>query len=199
MATTVQFGISNLAFALRNADGTYETPVMHPGADNLSISVEDNDSNKISKDNGLYYDGSGAASLTGELTVARFSDWYREKILGYIVEGGGLGEGQGEMAEFAMLFEADGNGGGRRFVWYGCTSGQISMTFATTSYDGTITEATEAATITGKLVELPNGNKRRAFSCEKGSANYDNFFDAVYYPVTSGGDGDDDGDDGDDG
>ena len=184
-----EWGIHKLAFAIRNSDGTYETPVMHPGALNLNVASGNSTDNALSADDGRYYGGAAAASKTGELNVAKFSDWFKENILGHIVEGEGIGEGEAAGAEFAMLWEVNTDQGGRRYVWYGCTASDITKTFATTTADGTVTYATETSTITSRLVELPNGNKRRKWSCEKGSANYAGFFEAVYYPTTSEGGG----------
>jgi len=184
-AAIAEWGISKLAFAIRKSDGTYETPVMHPGAINLNVSNGNSSDNGLDADNGRYYGGAGASTKTGELNVAKFSDWFLENILGQVSEGGGVGEGDAESAEFATLWEVDSDQGGTRYVWYSCTSGDVSKTFATTTRDGTRTYATETATITSVLTELPNGNRRRRWKCEKGSDNYANFFEAVYYPTTT--------------
>ena len=184
-----EWGISKLAFAtITKSNGVitgFGTPVMHPGAISLNISAGNNSDNGLAADNGRYYGGSGSKTKTGELNVARFSGWFRKNVLGEIEEGGGIGEGDASSAEFAMLWEVDSDQGGARYVWYCCTASDITKNFATTAIDGTVTYATETSTITSTLAELPNGNKRRKWECEKGSANYANFFSAVYYPTNT--------------
>lgn len=185
------WGIKKLAFALFTNYGTctYDTPVVHPGAVSLAISTSDNDANRDAADNGIYYDGSTASNKTGELEVAKFSDWFKENALGFISEAGGLGEGDGTKQHFAMLFETDGDQGGERFVWYDCTSSDITQTLSTTDVDGNYTFAHETATITGRLIQLPNGNRRRAFKCDSDSTAYEDFFTAVFYPAATQGGG----------
>lgn len=183
----VQWGIKKLAFAVRNDDGSYGTPVMHPGAITLNVSASNNADNILSADDGPYYNGNGASSKTGELTVAKFRDWFLTNILGHIVEDGGIGEGDGVASKFAMLYEVNSDQGGSRYVWYECTAGPISQNHATTTADGTITYATETSTITSSLTELPGDIKRRIWKCPKGSEFYDSFFDAVHIPGQTAG------------
>ena len=52
-----EWGIHKLAFAIRNSDGTYETPVMHPGAINLNVASGNSTDNALSADDGRYYGG----------------------------------------------------------------------------------------------------------------------------------------------
>lgn len=184
-----EWGIHKLSYAkITKVNGVitaFATPVMLPGAISLNVSPGNNTDNALSADDGRYYGGAGAKTKTGELNVARFTDAFRKDILGEIAEGEGLGEGDGSSAEFALLWEANSDQGGTRNVWYDCTASDISKNFATTTFDGTVTYATETSTITSTIAELPNGERRRKWSCEKGSANYDDFFTAVYYPTTT--------------
>jgi len=180
-----QWGIEKLAFAVRNEDGSYGAPVMHPGAISLNVSASNNSDNILSADNGPYYNGNGSSSKTGELTVAKFRDWFLTNILGQVTEDGGIGEGDGVANEFAMLYEVSDDQGGFRAVWYDCSAGPISQNHATTTADGTITYATETSTITSSLVDLPGNIKRRMWKCPKGSEFFDTFFDAVHIPGQS--------------
>lgn len=177
-----QYGLKNIAYALRDPDtGAYGAVKMHPGAISLGLSRSDSN-NGLAADNGKYDGGSGSKTVTGDLNVARFlNDWLID-LLGYIELDGGLGEGDGEAAEFALLGEVSGNQGGYRFVWFQCTSGEPTATHQTIEVDGTIQWATETAQITSKMCDLPNGLRLRAWKCEAGSEAYDNFFDAVHIP-----------------
>ena len=183
-----EWGIHKLGFALVNktngAITSFGDVIMHPGAISLNVSAGNNTDNALAADDGRYYGGAGSKTKTGELVVALFNNWFRTNVLGEIYEGGGLGEGDASSAEFAMLWETNSDQGGTRNVWYDCTAGDIVKNFQTTTVDGTVTYATETSTITSTIAELPNGERRRKWSCEKGSANYDTFFDAVFFPTS---------------
>ena len=183
-----EWGIHKLGFALVNktngAITSFGDVTMHPGAISLNISAGNNTDNALAADDGRYYGGAGSKTKTGELVVALFNNWFRTNVLGEISEGGGLGEGDASSVEFAMLWETNSDQGGTRNVWYDCTAGDIVKNFQTNTVDGTVTYATETSTITSTIAELPNGERRRKWSCEKGSANYDTFFDAVYFPTS---------------
>lgn len=190
MANIEQWGIEKLYFALFDEESetiSYQTPVSHPGAVSLSVTPGESDANRDAADNGEYFNGSGAANITGEIEVVKFTDWFKTNILGFFSEGGGIGEGDGAKKHFAMLFEVDGENGGKRIVWYDCVSSDISTTYTTTDADGAYTFAHETATITGRMIKLGGGTKRRAWSCESGSANFDGFFNAVYVPTATSG------------
>jgi hypothetical protein len=175
----VQFGICNVHWAKRYDDGTYDVPVHMPGADTLTISNNDNDGSQISKDNGLYWDGAGSRTKTGELVMARYLEDFKTEILGFIEEDGGFTEGTGATSHFALMFEGDGDLAGDRFVWFDCSATTPTQTWATTNADGTITEATETSTITANLVEMGDGEKRLTHYKSKGATGYDTFFSKV--------------------
>lgn len=179
MANKVQFGICKVHWAKRYDDGTYDVPVHMPGADTLTISNNDNEGSQISKDNGLYWDGAGSRTKTGELVMARYLEDFKTQILGFIEEDGGFTEGTGATSHFALMFEGDGDLAGDRFVWFDCSATTPTQTWATTQADGTITEATETSTITANLVEMADGEKRLTHYKSKGAAGYDTFFDKV--------------------
>lgn len=190
-----EWGIHKLAISkITKVNGTiteFGTPVMLPGAISLNISAGNNTDNALSADDGRYYGGAGSKTKTGELNVARFTDWFRENILGETNYDGMLVEGDGSAAEFAMLWETNSDQGGARNVWYDCTAADIVKNFATTTFDGTVTYATETSTVTSVLAELPNGVMARKATVQKGDPRYDTFFDAVVLPgPVSGGSGD---------
>lgn len=175
----VQFGICKVHWAKRYDDGTYGKPVHMPGADTLTISNSDNEGNQIAKDNGLYWDGAGSRTKTGELVMARYLEDFKKAILGFIEEDGGFTEGTGATSHFALMFEGDGDLAGDRFVWFDCSATTPTQTWQTTAADGTITEATETSTITANLVEMADGVKRLTHYKSKGAVGYDTFFDKV--------------------
>lgn len=175
-----QYGLSMLGWAIRDPDtGTYGNITMLPGAISLGITRNDN-SNGLAADNGEYDRGNSSKTVTGDLNVALFTDEFLTSVLGYIESGGGIGEGDGTSKEFALLGQVSGNLGGYRFVWYKCTATDPVTTYQTIEVDGTINYATETSTVTSSICDLPNGNRLRAWRCDKGTANYDDFFEAVF-------------------
>ena len=189
-----EWSIKNLAFATitkeNGAITAFGTPFMHPGAISLNVSPGNNTDNVLSADGGRYYGGNGSKTKTGELTVARFLNEFLTTILGQTDYDGMMVEGADEGIEFAMLWEVDDNQGGTRNVWYDCTASDITKNFATTTFDGTVTYATETSTITSVLAELPGGIMARKASVPKGDSRYANFFKAVVLPTTNAGGGD---------
>lgn len=174
----VQFGICKLHIARKYSDG-YGVPHHMPGSEQLTLSNSDNTNNIISADNGEYYNGNGAANKTADLQVAKFDNFYLTQILGLIEEQGGLTEADGTAREFAAMWEVDGDDGGDRYVWFSCTSTVPTATYATTNADGTITEASETATITAKRIEMADGKRRLSHRKHKGAVGYSTFFDKV--------------------
>ncbi len=190
MSDTVkaQWNLTRLAFApiTFDTDGktvaSFGTPWEHRGVRTLNITNNPNDSNRIAADGGLYYGGAGITTKQGDLEVVRFLDQFKKEILGYIEEWDGLGEGEGATSPFAMLYEISSDQGGIRAVWYNCTAGPINVSHTTNDVDDNRTYGTETSTITGKIVTLPNSQRRSAWSCKSGSSHYDDFFSSVQYP-----------------
>lgn len=182
-----QWGLAKAAFATMTKDGdtisAFGTPHHQVGAISANVSFAANTNNIQSADNGKHYGGEGTATVTIEFTCAKFDSWFKTNVLGYFTDGGGLGLGDGETSEVAALFEVNQDQGGKRFMLYDATSSQISVNYATTTYDGQVTYATETVTLTGTCVILPNGNKRSYFEVEEGDTGYSAFFEEVYYPA----------------
>jgi phi13 family phage major tail protein len=177
-----QYGLKKLGFALRDSENlTYGNIYWLPGAISLGLTRNDN-AQTLAADDGEYDRGKAGKTVTGDLNVALFNEDWLTKVLGHYAVGGGIAEGDGTSAEFALVGQVSGDQGGYRFVWYGCTATDPTTTHQTIEVDGTINYATETCTITSKTVELSSGDSLRSFKCEKGTANYDSFFDAIYIP-----------------
>lgn len=190
--STTQWGLAKCGFSsVTEVDGAitaFAAPHIQIGAITATISFPDNDNNKLAADNGVLFDGSGS-QVQVELTVSKFDKWFKKNVLGYYEDGGGLGIGRGSGNKVAFLAENCTDEGGERWVVYCCTSSKISVTHNTNAVNGDYSFATETVTLTGTLVKLPNDTERTYFECETGDAGYDDFWTAVYYPTTSGNDG----------
>lgn len=179
MANKIQYGISNLYYAKKLADGRYDTPVKMPGAESLTITNSGGDSNIIWADNINYWSKSSSAGKSGELQMAKYPVSFRKDILGQTVDEttGALLEGPGDIsAEFALLFQVEGDQGGLRVCWYSCTATNPTFTAATAT--DSITEASETSTITASPIDL-KGKKVTQASMESGDAGYAKFFESV--------------------
>ena len=179
-----QYGLCRLGYAIRDDSGNYGAIKMMPGAISLGLTRND-DNNGLAADNGKYDGGAGSKTVTGELNVARFSNDWLVDLCGYIVASGGIGEGDGEFANFALVGEVSGNLGGFRFVWYDCTTTAPTATYQTIEIDGTITYATETATITSKIADLGNDLRLRSWKLERDAEGYDTFFESVFIPTAA--------------
>lgn len=179
--TFEQWGISNLYVAPALDSGGYDTPHHMPYVVSIAVAPDDNTNNRDAADNKEVFNGSGSTvTLTVEAT--RFDDYYKENILGHISEGGGYGVGSTTRKHFAAIFDVDGNDKTERYVFYDCTSSEITRTHQTTDVDGNYTFAHETVTITARMAVLPNAQKRLYWSCFEGSTNFAGMHEAVYYP-----------------
>lgn len=183
MPNKVQFGISNCHYAVRDAQGNWGTPVHMPGAESFSISNDGSD-DIIYADNIKYWKRSSAAGKSGDLQMAKFPKEFLVNVLGQTEEeGGGVSEGPADVGkEFALLWQIEGDAGGRRVCWFNCTATSPTRTDATNT--DSVTEGNETSTITATPVEI-NGVMKVQYSCESGEDNYANFFQAV--PLTTPG------------
>lgn len=183
-ANKIQYGISNVYYAVKTGDGTYDTPVHMPGGENLAISNSGGDSNIIYADNVNYWSKAAATGKSGDLQMAKFPKSFYTDILGQTVEtGGGISEGPSDVSkEFALMFQLEGDAGGRRVCWFDCTATVPTFTAATAT--DSITEASESSTITAKPTTI-NGKLKTQYSCESGDENYESFFSKV--PLVSAG------------
>lgn len=184
MANKIQYGISNVYYAVKTGDGKYDTPVHMPGGENLSISNSGGDSNTIYADNINYWSKAAATGKSGDLQMAKFPESFYIDVLGQTKEeNGGISEGPSDVSkEFALMFQLEGDAGGRRVVWFDCTATVPTFTAATAT--DSITEASESSTITAKPTEI-GGKLKTQYSCESTDKAYADFFNAVPLATTT--------------
>jgi phi13 family phage major tail protein len=182
LANKVQYGISNVYYAIKTGDGKYKKPVHMPGGENFQLSNSGGDNNIIYADNMNYWNKTNNTGKSGDLQMAKFPDSFHTDVLGQTKEdGGGFSEGIDDIShEFALLFQLEGDAGGRRVCLFDCTATNPTFTAATAT--DSVTEASETSTITA-TAGLINGKKKVMYSCESGDTNYDTFFDKV--PLTT--------------
>lgn len=179
MANKIQYGISNVYYAVETAEGQYSTPVHMPGGENLAITNSGGDQNIIYADNQNYWSRSSSSGKQGDLQMAKFPESFLTDVLGQEKDEttGGIIEGPGDTAKnFAFMFQLEGDQGGKRVCWYHC-SATVPVYTAATATD-TITEASETSTITASPTTI-SGKLRTQISMETGDTGYNTFFSKV--------------------
>ena len=119
--------------------------------------------------------------------MAKFPQSFLTEVLGQEIDEttGGVIEGPGDVAKnFALMFQLEGDAGGKRVCWYHCSATVPTFTAATST--DTITEASETSTVTASPVNI-GGKLRTQISMESGDAGYANFFTKVPLSTEAGG------------
>lgn len=185
----VQFGFSNVHFALEAEDSTeefpkWETPIKMPGA--VTFEPENvGDEYVFYADNIAYYMTHSDNGYTGDLTMALFPENFLVPILGWEVDGNdGLLEVQnGEKRRFALLGQVEGDKHGRRFAFYGCMGSKPTNSYQTNEEN--IEVQTQTMPISIRPIDVGNGKYASKYSVPRtgnGQAIYDAFFAQVYIP-----------------
>ena len=180
----VKFNICNVHYALITVDDdgdvTFGTPVAMPGAVSLSLEPNGGPSNFYA-DGYAYYTISNNMGYEGDLELAMVPESFRTDVLkeslddnSVLVESANV-----ETANFALLFEFDGDVRKIRHVLYNCSASRPSIESETK--EDTIEPGTETLSITADprsdgLVKARTGDTTDA-------GTYANWYKAVYTPT----------------
>lgn len=173
----VKFGLKNVHFAaLDEEKNTYATPVALPGAVNLSIDAEGEESNFAADDNPKYFSKFVNNGYSGSLEVALLNEEFLTTVLGQTKDSNGaIIENTGDVAKpFALLFEVEGDTEGRRTVLYKVTASRPSTEAETT--EDSIEVKTEEINITC----AGNSDGDVKATLDSGATGYSTFFESVY-------------------
>ena len=187
MPNKVKYGLKNVHYAVGTiaADNTatYGEPVAWPGAVNLSLDAE-GEQTKFRADNVDYWVGVSNNGYSGDFESALIPDSFKTDVLGYIKDSNGtLIENAGAPTQpFALMFQFEGDVHATRHVLYNCTATRPSVSGATTE------EEIEPQTETLSLAAVAIHNAALDMditkaSCGVGDAAYDTWFDSVYEPT----------------
>ena len=192
MANKVLFGLSNVHYAIFDeTQHTYGTPVAFPGAVNLSLSAE-GDESKFYADNVVYYVTSTNSGMSGTIEMAMMPDAFATTVLGHIKdETTGLTYEPTDAVPktVALLFQVEGDEAARKCVLYNCTFSRPGEDAATK------TDSAEPKTITLNLTAIGRdftiGSGQNATTkniirahAESADSAYASFFSAVQAPGT---------------
>lgn len=179
----VKFGLSNVHVAkmLIGEDGTitYDKPFAIPGAVNLSLDAEGEET-PFYADNVKYYNSYANNGYSGDLEIADIPEKFRTDILGETKDKNGalIEKTDAEIAPFALMYQIEGDQKGRRCVYYNTTVSRPSTEASTTE------DAKEPKTDTLSITtSARNTDKKVRAILEENETNkviYDKFYDSVY-------------------
>jgi len=182
----VKFNICNVHYALQNIaeDGTvtFGTPVAMPGAVSLSLDANGEPSNFYA-DGYAYYTISNNMGYEGDLELAMVPESFRTDVLKeeldsnkVLVENANV-----ETANFALLFEFDGDIKKIRHVLYNCAASRPSIESQTNEDEVEVQTETLSLTAT----PLANGYVKAKTGDDTTDTVYSAWYDAVYLPSTA--------------
>lgn len=183
MKNKVKFGLSNVHIAkmIFGEDGTitYDTPFAIPGAVNLSLDAEGEET-PFFADNVKYYNSYANNGYSGDLEIADIPEKFRVDILGESKDKNGalIEKSDVEIAPFALMYQIEGDKTGRRCVYYNTTVSRPS------SEASTVEESKEPKTDTLSITTGPRSTDKKVRAIlEKTDENatvYENFYKSVY-------------------
>lgn len=187
-ANKVHFGLKNVYYAIITyAAGvpSWGTPVAVPGAVNLTLSKESG-STDFYADDVKYFHLASNNGYTGSLEMADFPVDMRKDIWGMTVTTTGkllLEDVDAQPAEFALMFEIDGDQNPDRYCFYRCTADRPDVSGATKA------DSVEVQTQSCDLTVMPvidptasspiNGKVYYRTTEDTPTATYTGFFSAV--------------------
>ena len=182
----VKFNICNVHYALITVDDdgevTFGTPVAMPGAVSLSLEPNGEPSNFYA-DGYAYYTISNNMGYEGDLELAMVPESFRTDVLkeslddnSVLVESSNV-----ETANFALLFEFDGDVKKIRHVLYNCSAARPNIESATNEEE--IEVQTETLAITA--APLASGYVKARTGDSTTDTVYTGWYTSVYMPTVT--------------
>ena len=183
----VKFGLNKVHWAKITAwsdDGvpTFAAPVRLPGAVSLSVDASGGADNFYA-DNGVYYVINNNSGYEGDLEVALITTDFATEILGEQLDSKGVlvERNDAELAQFALLFEFEGDKNKIRHVLYCCSASRPATESSTTEEETEV----KTETLSLKATALPSGLVKSKTCENTDQTTYDNWYGAVYIPTAA--------------
>lgn len=183
----VKFGLNKVHWAKITAwsdEGapTFATPVRLPGAVSLSMDANGEASNFYA-DNGVYYVINNNSGYEGNLEIALITTDFATDILGETLDSKGVlvERNDAELAQFALLFEFEGDKNKIRHVLYCCSASRPATESSTTEEETEV----KTETLSLKATALPSGLVKSKTCENTDQTAYDNWYSSVYIPVAA--------------
>ena len=180
----VKFNICNVHYAIQNIaeDGTvsFETPIAMPGAVSLSLDANGEPSNFYA-DGYAYYTISNNMGYEGDLELAMVPETFRTDVLKEELDNNGvlIENSNVETANFALLFEFDGDVKKIRHVLYNCAASRPSIESQTNEDEVEVQTETLSLTAT----PLSSGYVKAKTGDDTSDTIYQNWYGSVYMPA----------------
>lgn len=182
----VKFNICNVHYALQtisdNGDVSFGTPVPMPGAVSLSLDANGEPSNFYA-DGYAYYTISNNMGYEGDLELAMIPESFRTDVLKetldtnkVLVENANV-----ETANFALLFEFDGDVKKIRHVLYNCAASRPSIESQTNEDEIEV----QTETLSVKATPLASGYVKAKTGDDTTEKIYADWYNAVYLPAAA--------------
>lgn len=186
MANKIKYGIRNCYYAVATDDGngnlTYATPKALKGAVSLSLDAQ-GETTQFYADDIIYFMTTANNGYSGSLELALISDDFRKEVLGEVASTNGLQveKSNATPAEFALLFEFQGDDKATRHAMYRCVASRPAVSGATK--EASITPQTETINITAmpRISDMIVKSKIPAAT----TGAYTTWFSAVVEPTFS--------------
>ena len=179
----VQFGLSEVAIAMKTGEATYSTPIPIPGAVSLSTDPEGS-SEKFYADDSTYYSIVTNDGYTGELEVALVPDEVKESVFGWETDkNGALVEIADAIPKpFALLFRVKGDAKKRYNVFYNVSAERPKNEHKTTEDKASPATEKMPITMTPEKIGAKMVTKLSLPETAANAAVVGKFYDAVYLP-----------------
>lgn len=183
----VKFNLKNVHYAKLNIDlegvVTYEKPVAIPGGVELSLDAK-GDTEEFYADGMVYYTSTANNGYEGDLEIALVPLSFETDILKNELDDNKVSveNSNTESAEFALLFEFDGDVKSVRHVLYRCKATRPSVASKTNEDKKEV--QTEKLSL--KASPLSNGNVKTKTTAATPDETYNKWYEAVYIPVKTG-------------
>jgi len=178
MGNKVKYGLKNAHYAvITNTAGviTYGTPVLIPGAVNISLSPL-GDKAEFYADDVAYFVASSNQGYDGNLEVALLPDSFKKDVLGWTVDStGALFENANVLAkDIALLFEFSGDVNAIRHVMYNVSVARPGIESSTKG------SGREGKTETLDITASPNASGYVKAKTEASDTGYATWFTTVH-------------------
>lgn len=187
MANKVKYNLKNVHYAKLTlaSDGTasYGAVKPWPGAVSLSLEAQ-GEVTPFYADGIVYYQINNNNGYQGDFESALVPEEFKTTIMGETVDTNGvmIENKTAKPAEFALMFEFDGDVNSRRHVLYRCTATRPAV--AGQTVEDSATPQTE--TVALSAVSLPNGLVKASTSETTSSGTYNGWYNAVYQSAGTG-------------